>query len=621
METHAASAGARLGAPATRFPAVRTAALWLASLTAAGVTLRFATLGLQSYHHDEVITAARVLPGSFGHMMREVRVSESTPPLYYVLAWGWGKLFGLGEVQLRSLSALVGSATIPIAYLIGRELADRRAGLIATALIAVNPMLIWYSQEARAYALLVFFCALSLLFFLRLLHGGRRRDLVLWSLSSSLALASHYFAVFPVAIESVWLLGSLSGRGRRELLAGLGLVAVVGAALMPLMLHQASLSHTDWIARDPLLGRLWDSAISFQIGETGDLIGEHMHPGWALLPGLAIALLLGSLALRRRAARLASPALAVGLGAIALSLLAAAIGQDFVLGRNLLPALVPILCAVAVAITGLRGATIITGLLCAYFLGFVLLANLEPELQRPDWRAVAGDLGPQKDRRAIVTWTLGAAPLSYYLDDGTSRISGGEPVKLRELDVISDTGAAPDTTPPTPAFSLISTDHEHGLTVVRYRAGRPVRLSYRALRHLPTGFAANFVLLGKPAAPGGLKQSRAGEGRAMRAHGLPPVHGPGAAARMRLRECAGRSSRSERRRSARVGERRARSRSRAHGRPLAGRSSRDSKSLRPRARRALRAGRARASERGSAGRDSGHRHRHHRRVCLRRGSA
>ena len=100
--------------------------------------------------------------------------SESNPPLYYVLAWGWAKAFGTGEVGLRSLSALFGAATVPLAYCIGAELANRRAGLIAAALVAVSPMLIWYSQEARSYALLVFFCAASLLFFARALRTAQR---------------------------------------------------------------------------------------------------------------------------------------------------------------------------------------------------------------------------------------------------------------------------------------------------------------------------------------------------------------------------------------------------------------------------------------------------------------
>ena len=76
----------------------RKGALWaLAGLTALGTAVRFATLGLQSYHHDEVITVARVIPGSFTDMLHEVKHSESNPPLYYVLAWGWAKVFGTGE--------------------------------------------------------------------------------------------------------------------------------------------------------------------------------------------------------------------------------------------------------------------------------------------------------------------------------------------------------------------------------------------------------------------------------------------------------------------------------------------------------------------------------------------
>ena len=56
-------------------------------------------------------------------MLRSVRVSESNPPLYYVLAWGWAKAFGTGEAGLRSLSALLGAATVPVGFLIGRQLA------------------------------------------------------------------------------------------------------------------------------------------------------------------------------------------------------------------------------------------------------------------------------------------------------------------------------------------------------------------------------------------------------------------------------------------------------------------------------------------------------------------
>ena len=196
----------------------RSTALWiLAGLTALGVAVRFASLGVQSYHHDEVITALRVLPGSFGEMLHAVKVSESNPPLYYVLGWAWAKEFGTGEVGLRSLSALFGAATVPVGYLIGRQLATRRAGLILAALIAVNPMLVWYSQEARSYALLVFFGALAtVLLRASAGHGPGARP-------RRLGAGLGAGALQP-------LLRRLRGRDRGALAAGGAAVALAGRA-------------------------------------------------------------------------------------------------------------------------------------------------------------------------------------------------------------------------------------------------------------------------------------------------------------------------------------------------------------------------------------------------------
>lgn len=186
----------------------RSRVFWLlVGVTALGAALRFATLGAQSYHHDEIVTASRVLRVGFGHAMDAVGFSESAPPLYYAMAWLWTQVAGTGEWGLRSLSAVAGVATIPVAFLIGRELRGQRVGLLAAALVAVNPMLLWYSQEARAYSLLGLFCALSLLYCVRAMERREegRRDFVLWGVFSALALATHYFAVFPLIAEVVLL--------------------------------------------------------------------------------------------------------------------------------------------------------------------------------------------------------------------------------------------------------------------------------------------------------------------------------------------------------------------------------------------------------------------------------
>ena len=90
----------------------------------------------------------------------------------------------------------------------------RRAGLIAAAMVAVSPVLIWFSQDARAYALVFLLTSLSFLFFARARGGGGRRDLTWWAIFSALAICTHYFAGFVVAPEAAWLL--IAARDRRR---------------------------------------------------------------------------------------------------------------------------------------------------------------------------------------------------------------------------------------------------------------------------------------------------------------------------------------------------------------------------------------------------------------------
>src|ERR671911_1248833 len=139
-------------------------------------------------------------------MLGAVPQSESTPPLYYMLAWIWSQIFGADEAGLRSLSAAVGAATVPATYAAGRQFVSRRSAFVAAALVAVSPLLVWYSQEARAYALLVLLGALSLIP-LRQAAGLRPGGpLTAWAVFASLALATHYFALFLIAAEAAWLL-------------------------------------------------------------------------------------------------------------------------------------------------------------------------------------------------------------------------------------------------------------------------------------------------------------------------------------------------------------------------------------------------------------------------------
>jgi len=497
----------------------RSRVFWIvAGLTALAATARFATLGVQSYHHDEIVTAHRILRGSFWHAMDSVGFSESAPPLYYALAWPWAQVAGTGEFGLRSLSALAGVATIPVAYLLARDLSSKRAGLMAAALVAVNPMLIWYSQEARAYSLLALLCSLSLLYFVRALRDvpsvihpyggggethGTSRAALLWGVFSGLALATHYFAIFPIAAEALWLLW----RRRREALPGVAIVAGFGVALAPLVVHQMSIGHAEWIGDFGLWHRLWETGLSFMLGETGEIISRPEQPLLAVLPALLAiaALVLIFFRGERDGRRAAQIPLAIAAVTVAVPLLVALLapGKDFVIARNLIPALVPLLVAVAIGCTlrrSRRAGAAIGAALAVYSLGFSVWAGVSPALQRPDWRAVASTLGEPTTPRAVVTWTIGEGPLHHYLSTSSFQVRPRERFDwwVGEVDFVSD-GPAP---PPSrhllgPGFRQAGYEPAGRLYVRRYVRTRPglAPLRLRTVRDADLGFRTNGVLL------------------------------------------------------------------------------------------------------------------------------
>ena len=488
----------------------RSRAFWIVaglSLLAAG--LRFATLGMQAYHHDEIVTASRVLRKDFWHAMDAVGFSESAPPLYYALAWPWTQLMGTGEAGLRSLSALFGVMTVPFAYLLGAELRGQRAGIATAALVAVNPMLVWYSQEGRAYSLLVLLTTVSALYFVRALNRGHRRDLRLWGIASALALATHYFALFPVALEALWLLW----RRGRESLAGLWIVLAGGLLLAPLAIHQMLEGRAEWIGNHGLGHRLWEVGVFFTVGETGDVIARPERPLLAAVPVLAVLVALGMLAWRgeqgerRGGGRMLAIAAVTVAIPVALGLLIPS--KDYVLARNLLPALVPLIAAAAIGLTLRRArlaGILVGGLLFAYSLGFTVATAFVPSLQRPDWDAVAARLGEPEAPRAMVSWTLGHASLRYYLSTGSFQVVPSEGFRwfVNEVDFISD-GPAPPVPVSVlgPRFRQVGYEKVGRLYVRRYAVPRSelAHLRLGPVRETELGFRSNGVLLDGIGAP------------------------------------------------------------------------------------------------------------------------
>ena len=462
----------------------------LAALTLAAAGIRFATIDVQSYWFDEALTA-KLLAMPFGDMVSSIPGTELTPPLYYLVAWPWAHLIGTGEAALRALSALFGIAVVPVSYLAGRELASRTAGLVAAALVAFNPLLIWYSQEARPYSLLVLLCALSFLFFARALARRRRRELWLWALASALAVLTHYFAAFLVVPEGLWL--AWAWRPRTPALLAGAAVAAVGAALIPLAVHERNRIGTGYIEGLSLGRRAIGVPEDFLTG----LVVKFDTTWEQLLDALAIALAVaGALLAWTRARRAALVAGSLAALAAGVPLLLAIAGEDYLDTRNVIAACLPFLILIAAGYGSMHKAVAIGGTVALAAVGVAATTVIaaDADYHRSDFRGAAEAVGPAHGPRALVVPSVaGEVAFGRYLQ-GLVRmpVSGAA---VAEVDLVTPRSsklggaavarpAAPPVLPPP--FRLVERRYAQTYTLVRYRASRPARVAPAALARAAT---------------------------------------------------------------------------------------------------------------------------------------
>ncbi|HEY7891677.1 MAG TPA: glycosyltransferase family 39 protein [Solirubrobacteraceae bacterium] len=450
-------------------------------ITLVAALVRFSTLDLQSLWYDEAFTPVHTLHGSLAVTMRAVSHTENSPPLWYLLEWAITRVFGTGAVALRSLSALAGVLCVPVVGALGRELAGERAALLAAALIAVNPLMVWYSQEARAYELYVLFASLALLCFIRLQARQTAGRLAAFALSGALALTSHYFAVFMLAPMCLWLLR------RRERLAAravaVAAITAVGVALIPLVLSQAG-HGTQWIGRWALSDRLQAIPQYYLTGYYGASLGHTIE----LLVALPIIAGVGYglwRVLEPREERGVMILLGIAVCGMGLPILLVPFGVDYLAPRNLIAAMVPLTVLIAVVTVSRRaGRTgVALGLLAAAaFTTITIDTELSPRLQRGNWRSLARALAPATPSQAITTVELGSAPLEYYLT-GVRRLPAGSTVTVTRIDEVgyAPLRATPER-PPTPGFRLTGRLDINGLIVYRFTSTVPRMVRESVLR-------------------------------------------------------------------------------------------------------------------------------------------
>jgi len=166
-------------------------------LTVFGFFLRFYNLGFNSLWLDEAATNTFAVM-SIPDIWKATASGEFNPPLFY---WIEHLMLMLGnnEVALRFVPALLGVLTIPLIYFAGKEFMDRNVGIIAAAAFAFSPFLIFYSQEARVYSMMLFFVAFAMVFYFKALKTNDLKNWALFGILSALAFWSHFYAFVIIA--------------------------------------------------------------------------------------------------------------------------------------------------------------------------------------------------------------------------------------------------------------------------------------------------------------------------------------------------------------------------------------------------------------------------------------
>jgi len=159
-------------------------------IVAFGFGLRLFRLDAQSFWYDEAMSAG-IARGTVAQIFRN-DFYEPHPPLYFLTLHFW-LLIDQSDFTVRLLSAMLGAAGIAGMYSLGKTLCDGTVGVVAATIVAIVPYQVFYSQEARMYALVFLLSTLLLSSYSHMLQAGSRRW---WAAYTALAVLSIYTHLF-----------------------------------------------------------------------------------------------------------------------------------------------------------------------------------------------------------------------------------------------------------------------------------------------------------------------------------------------------------------------------------------------------------------------------------------
>ena len=393
-------------------PDSRTVAASLSLITVLAFLLRLHGLAAKSFWLDEAVSVeiARLRWSDFFLILWH---REANMAVYYLVLRFW-LLLGDSEGLVRGLSVLFSIATVPIIYLLGARLFGRTAGLLAAWVLAINAYHVRYAQEARGYAMVVFFAVLATLLLVQNVQEPLSARWGAYTSACVLAVYAHFYGGLIVLAHVASLAGLAQSdvpwrELRRSLLRFAFLVLPLGASV----LHIGT-SPVNWIPRVQasavlkffialagndgarllaleavagLLAAYWAWNIWGQRGRTLEGWGYALVFAWLFVPVLVV--------------------------------LAASSVRPLFLGRYLNPSLPALILLVAAGILRLRPALLawgLAGVISAFsLLGVVSYYQKDFDMNRVDWRAASSFIFDRaQPGDGVFYLNFFGMPLQYY---------------------------------------------------------------------------------------------------------------------------------------------------------------------------------------------------------------
>ncbi|MFH1460524.1 MAG: glycosyltransferase family 39 protein [Candidatus Omnitrophota bacterium] len=171
-----------------------------------GFSLRIFMISRQSIWFDEAASLVSAIQPSLTAVIKTTIITERIPPLYPVFLHFWIKEFGFSEASIRFPSVIFGTLTVPLLYLFVKKFINFKIAVISSLLLAVSPIHIYFSQEARYVCVFIFLNLFSTILFYGMLKKESKikfRDSCFYVFITCLAMYTNYLMVLSLFGQNI----------------------------------------------------------------------------------------------------------------------------------------------------------------------------------------------------------------------------------------------------------------------------------------------------------------------------------------------------------------------------------------------------------------------------------